>query len=192
MGTWAVKVPVLAGIKFVNSINTLVTMGENVGKIGTGNFWESVSENATVRFMEDYEKKFKDIVAPTYKSINYDQKGFWNKLGDATFWNDSFADGVAFVGSAFIPGGAIGKLGTLGALTQAGKLSKFAQIMGASARTVANGGSKGEAIFGKGLEFLTGARNTAGVAAHIVNTTSESALEAVGGYRKIKQDLIDQ
>lgn len=179
LATWATKVPALAAIKLVNSVNTLVTMGETAleGNITNGRFWSSVAENATVRAMEGFEQKFKEQYLPVYKSINYDQKGFWEKAGDATFWNDSVADGVAFMASAFVPGTAIGKLGTLG------KASGIAgRIFGAEA----------PGIVGKGLQFLTGSRNTAGVLAHAVNTTSESALEAVGAYKSIKESLLQE
>lgn len=177
LSTWAVKMPILAVTKILSQANNLAVMAENVGQIGTGNFWSSVADNETVKWMEKQEQQLKEKFVPIYKSIDYDQKGFWSKLGDATFYNDTLVDAAAFMASAWATGGAVGSLGNLGRGTAIGRF--FAAEAGEAS------------IFGKSLQALTGSRTTAGVGAHILNTTSESALQAIGDYRKIKSDLLE-
>ena len=174
--TWAVKFPILTIGKALGQLVSLGVMAGNIGKIGSGNFWSSVADNETVRWLEDTEQEFKDKVVPIYKSIDYDGKGFWGKLTDATTWNDTVVNAAAFMASAYLTGGGVGKLGTLG------KATKIGRFFAAEADAASVGG--------KLLQTFTGARNVAGVSAHILNTTIESTMQAVGDYRDVKESLL--
>lgn len=109
-------------------------VGSMLTSIGSDNYWADVADNGFSNWLEGLEQDFKDQVLPVYKQAGFDDKGFFSKLLDWSFWNDSVADGVAFMASAAVPGMGFAKLGTFGKFGQAfsttAKLGKFASKVG--------------------------------------------------------------
>lgn len=87
--------------------------------------------------------RFVDKTQMTYQEASDENKGLFNKLfTDGDFWNTSIKDGVAFLGSAIIPGAILGKLGVGAKL--AGYLGKTATAMeaeGAASSVIGEGGA---------------------------------------------------
>jgi hypothetical protein len=166
---------------------TLAKVGESLGymgsmitSIGSENYMENVADNGFSRWFEKQEQAFKDHAIPVYKQAGFDEKGFFSKLTDWTFWNDSVADVVAFMASAiaqsYLTGGVanltqIGRVGSIG-INAASRLGKF----------------------GKGIDFavktLTGADDLGGIGNWAFNTASEAAFEMKGVYNEAKDLLL--
>ncbi len=146
---------------------------ENLADAITGqdnhNFMATVSENAFSRRLSEMEEGLKNSsLLSVYKPVDWEQKGFFDKMSYGALWTDEFADGVAFLASAAVPAMVIGKLGKGISL-----LSKNAKAWNASMR------------------FL-GTESLGDVGSVIYNTTMESAVEAAEGFKQYKQDLKDK
>jgi hypothetical protein len=137
-------------------------------------FWADVADNAFSKLMQDADQGFRDRITPVYKKAGFDEKGFFSKLGDATFWNDSVADGVAFMASAMIP---------MGIASKAGLLVKGADLFG-EASSLARGANAA-------TKFITGGESWGEVAMSAFNTVNEAAFEAAGRYKDAVQELQD-
>lgn len=157
-------------------------MGSMITSIGSNDYFEKIADNGFSKWFEKQEQWMKDDLIPVYKQAGFDDKGFFSKLGDWSFWNDSVSDAAAFMASAVTQtlltdglGNAIGlgKVGSLG-INVGSKLGKF-----------------GRGLDGT-IKFLTGADDVAGIANHAFNTASESFFESAGVFKETKQDLIDQ
>lgn len=153
------------------------------------NFWADVSDNFLSRKMQEADDYVKQEMLPTYKTLNYDNKGVFSKLSDPYFWTNDIADGAGFMLQFAIPAIGIGKLGLA---AKAGKLGNFARV----ALGTEIGGAVDAGKFAKGAgwisQTLTGARNGAGIAAHVFNTTMESVAEAKDGFQQTVKDLTDK
>lgn len=161
-------------------------MGSMITSIGSDNYFEKVADNGFSKWFEKQEDWLKEDLIPIYKQAGFDDKGFFSKLSDWSFWNDEVADAGAFMASAMVQTLATDGLGNITGLGKIGslpinttsKLSKF-----------------GLGKFGRGIDgtikFLTGADNVAGIANHAFNTASESFFESAGVFKETKQDLID-
>lgn len=142
------------------------------------NFISSVSDNSVARWLEEQDESFKEQVLPVWKSIDYDNKGFFSKMTNATFWQEDFADMASFALQAMIPSVGFAKLGQLGKLQGA---SKFMRALGKEA----------PGKFGSILEFATGAKNISGVGGWAFNTANEAFFEAAGVQKSIKENLLN-
>lgn len=195
--------------------NGLQELGDVVG-INNGvknNFWDDVSNNWLSRKMEEADQHVKEQWLPTYKALNYDNKGAWSKLLDPYTWTNSFADGAGFLLQFAIPGTIFGKLG------QAGKL---ARSIGVLEEAVVTAEATGDAIkvakavktleqaknasrFTKAMgyelegkrakgvsEFLTGSDNVGGISAHIFNTSMEAVSETKETFNQSVKELMDK
>lgn len=191
-----------AVLKFGEGLGYLGSMFLNIGQDG---YWSKVADNGFSKSLEEAEDWTKEELFRVYKSANYDNKGFFSKMGDATFWQDSFADGAAFLVSAFIPGGIFSKVGSLGKLGRLGTLARMSEaevgLVNAEswfAKTVAKVASKsGDASkiarnTNNAIEMLTGARTGSGVANYAYSIGSEAAFEAADTFKQIKSQLISQ
>lgn len=176
------------------------------------NFWSDVSNNALSREMEKWDQHVKNQWFPTYKALNYDNKGAWEKLFDPYTWTNSFADGAGFLLQFVVPGVALGKIGQAGRLSrsigaleteliaanaagdtaQAAKLTKtIAQAKNVSAFTKAMGYDL-KGIPANIAQALTGSENVGGISAHIFNTMLESVAETKEGFNSTVKDLMDK
>lgn len=90
---------------------------------GKNNFWNDVSNNWLARQMEHADSYVKESILPTYKALNYDDKGAWAKLFDPYTWQTSFADGAGFLLQFAVPGAAFGRL------SQTGKLARSIGVL---------------------------------------------------------------
>lgn len=170
-----------AASKFLEGLGYIGSMAVNTIDEGTKalsgeetSFWADVADNSFSKLMRDADSAFRDQIIPVYKKSGFDQQGFFSKLTDATYWNDSVADGVAFMVSAMIPAGIASK---------AGWLSKGAGLFGeannlAKAANLAVKAVSGADTFG---EF--------GLAAF--NVANEAAFEASDTFKNVKKNLID-
>lgn len=122
-------------------VPAVLKLGEGLGyvgsmltSIGSDNYWADVADNGFSSWLEGLEQDYKDQVLPVYKQAGFDDKGFFSKLLDWSFWNDSVADGVAFMASAAIPGMGLARLGSAGqfgqAFSQTARLGKLASKVG--------------------------------------------------------------
>lgn len=193
--------------------NGLAELGEVTGVSGKNNFWNNVSNNKLARAMEEANEHVKEQWLPTYKALNYDDKGAWAKLFDPYTWTNSFADGVGFLLQFAIPGTIFGKLGHAGKLArsigvleeavvtaeatgdaikvakavktleQAKNASRFTKAMGYEI-----GGKRAKGI----SEFLTGSDNVGGISAHIYNTSMEALAETKETFNQSVKELMDK
>ena len=167
-------------------------MGSMLGNIGQDDYWGKVADNGFSKAMDQAEEFTKQELFRVYKSANYDNKGFFGKLTDASFWQDDMADGFAFMASAMIPMGAFGQLGTA---AKFGRFAILAEDLAATTRV----GKAAQAVFGAtrgaqitegvaaALEFTTGSKNILGVAGHLYSTASEAAFEATDRYKQARK-----
>ena len=176
-------------------------LGTAVTKLGTGvgyvtgmvnptnwdeNYWNNVADNAFSTMFENAEAKIKEDYIPVFKPEGYDDYSLFNKLGTAAFWEDTAADGFAFMASAIVPGMAFSKLGaatkfgkafaTLGNVAEAaeaaGQIGKLANVNRWVANTLAKYGD----------QALT----------TVYNTASESFFEAKGTRDAVVKDLTEK
>lgn len=152
------------------------------------NFWADVSDNWLARNMQEADNYVKNQILPTYKSINYDDKGAFSKLLDPYFWTNDLADGAGFLLQFAIPATMFGKAAQLG---KAGKLGRFGQVMAAGVGELPTASRLSKGV-GSTLEFLTGSRNVGGIAAHAFNTTMESVSETKEGFNQTVKDLMEK
>ena len=169
----------VAGGAIAKTGESLGYMGAMIGSIGSDNYLASVADNSFSKWFEEQEQSFKDNAIPIYKQAGFDDKGFFSKLGDWSFWNDSVADGVSFMVSAvaqsYMLGGAsnligLGRVGEIGI----GGLSKFGKVGKLGASTI---------------KAFTGAEDLGGIGNWAFNTASESAFEMKGVFQEVKDKL---
>ncbi len=150
----------------------------NIGDIATGrddhNMFASMADNSLIRAMEHWDENHKNSFLPMYKSIDYDNKGFFSKFFTGNFWTDEVADGLAFLGSVAIPGMGIAK--------GAQAITKGASVFSKTTQAGRNAS--------KALEFFTGTDNIGGLATYMYNTGIEASIEAAEGFKSIKADLL--
>ena len=151
-------------------------VGAMMNSVGSDNYWADVADNSLSKWLEQGEQRFKDQWIPIYRQAGFDEKGFFSKLTDWSFWNESVADAVAFMGSAIIPGAGLSKLGTLGAA--AGEANAFCAAFST--------GSK----LGK-LASSVGLGSPAQLASWTLNTAMEAAQEGAGVFKETKKNLED-
>ena len=148
-------------------------LGSMVSNIGQDDYWGKVADNGFSKALEEAEEYTKQELFKVYKSANYDNKGLFSKFGDATFWQDEVADGVAFMGSAFIPMGILGKAG------QAAKFGRLAFLGTDLASTTAVGRTAGTV-----LDVTFGSKNILGITGHVYSVASEAGFEAADTYKQ--------
>lgn len=141
---------------------------------GNNDVWADIADNHVAKYLENAEQDFKDRNTwAVYHSIDYDKKGIFAKAADATFWTDSFADGAAFMVSAFAPGMALSKLGLL---------SEASSFFGTTTKAAQFGN--------KALEIASlGSKNWGELGMWAYNTASESLLEAKQTYTDSRTEL---
>lgn len=170
-GRTAKNIPKFLGRVIVPAVAKLFEgvgyIGSMLTSIGSDNYWADVADNGMSKWLEGLEQDFKDQVLPVYKQAGFDEKGFFTKLVDWSFWNDEVADGVAFMASAAIPGMGFAKLGTLGkfgeAFSTVNKVGKFASKVG----------------MGSWAELTSWTFNTA----------MEASMEGSGVFKEVKRRL---
>lgn len=140
-------------------------VGSLVTSVGSDNYWADVADNAISKTFENLETSLKDELLPVYHSIDYDQKGFFSKLIDGTFWTDSVADGVAFMASAAIPGMGLSRIGG---------------AFGAAFSTASKAGQ---------IASKLGLGSFAELSSWTLNTAMEAAQEGAGVFKETKKNL---
>ena len=187
---------------------------------GKNNFWADVSNNWLSRKMTELDEHVRDQWLPTYKALNYDQKGAWEKLFDPYTWQTSFADGVGFLLQFAVPGTVFGKLASAGKLARGiGNISTIAELekagikgMELAARlekagmTIEQAKNAGKLSRFMGLEIpnttrfgrvagsisetLTGSKDVGGISAHLFNTSMEAVVETKSGFDDTVNNLM--
>lgn len=200
--------------------NGLQEVGDlmNINDGTKNNFWEDVSNNWLSRQMEAADQYTKNSILPTYKALDYDNKGAWSKLMDPYTWTGSFADGAGFLLQFAIPGAAFGSFAKAGKLSRmiglleesvvaaeatgnAAKIAKatmtlekaknvsgFTRLMGAEI----SGTTKFGKTAGNVSEFLTGSKDVGGISAHLFNTSMEAVSETKSGFDDTVRDLMEK
>jgi hypothetical protein len=154
-------------------------IGSMIGSIGSDNYWADVADNGFSNWLSGLEEDFKNEIVPVYKQAGFDEKGFFSKLGDWSFWNDSVADGLAFMASAAIPAGGLGLLG------KAGKLGKFGQAFSTTSKA---GKFASKVGVGSGAELTSLAFNTGMEAATEASGVFKDAVERMENLRGAGDD----
>lgn len=178
--------------RFLGSV--VLKLGQTAGYMGSmigngieeifnakdNNFMADVADNSLSRWFEGLETDMKNSnLLSVFKPRNWEDRGFFNKLGHGAFWTDEVADGAAFMGemvaSMYMLGG-LGKIGALGRLgsTEINLASRF--------------GTTGKVVDGI-LKTATGANNISGIGRWGFSVASESAFEASGLYQQRKEEL---
>ena len=166
------------GTKFLEGMGYLVDLGfEGIKEATTGNvdqysenFISRAADNGFSAFFSDIEDDLKEAL-PIYKTQKYKDASPFGQLWSLSFWTDDFVDGLAFMLSTWIPGGALSKMGMGSKI--AGGLSKYAKMT--------NLGTKLQNLekAGKGIDRI---------ATWGLMTSSEAMFEA----KDVKDAVIDQ
>lgn len=173
---WFMRNIIKNPVKFIARVipQAVLKLGEGLGyigsmvtSIGSDNYWANVADNSFSHWLEGLEQEYKDQVIPVYKQAGFNEKGFFSKLLDWSFWNDEVADGVAFFGSALVPGLGFSKLGTLG---------KFGRAFSATTK------------LGRGLSKI-GMGSWAELSSWTFNTAMEASQEGAGVFKEVKRRL---
>jgi hypothetical protein len=180
--------------RFVGGVAT--KLGQTIGHLGamigyglletgdwvTGknnNHWiENVAENSFTKWFEKAEETIKDDWMPVFKPSNWNDKGFWEKLGSGQYWSDDLSDGAAFMG-AMIAESYIG-----------GALGRFAGLGNIASKTI-TGSSNLAKLTRAALRMSTGAEDLGGVGTWALSVGGESMFEASSLYKNVKQQLKD-
>jgi hypothetical protein len=184
--------------RFLGSV--LLKLGQTAGYLGSmvGNgiqelydkdnhFMADVADNSLSRWFEGLEEDMKNSnLLQVYKPQGWEDKGFFQKLGNGAFWTDEVADGAAFMGemvaSMYLMGG-LGKIGAVGRLGATEiNLTKALGRLGGAGRYAGKG-------LDVALKTATGADNLSGIGRWAFATTSESAFEASQLYKTRKDEL---
>lgn len=153
-----------------------------------GSYISAAGDNAFVKFFDHLDNEVKNDLMPVYQAAsNRDQGFFYRALHDSTFWTNEFADGAAFMASAFAPGLGITKLG-LGArfASTASRLAEGLAIGENSVLGAAEWGTKVSRYLqnaDKVKSFVDKGSIT------LLNTLSESMFEASGVRDEVVSDL---
>lgn len=172
----------LEGVGYLGSmvVNGVIDGAKALGGAEV-NYWEDVADNTFSKIMKNANDDFRDHVIPVYRQAGFDEKGFFSQLGNYAFWNDTFADGVAFFASAFIPAGIASKTGLL------------AKGVGLGAQVGADAGAA--ARIGAGVRGLirsaTGAETYGEAGLAIFNVANEAAFQATAQYTETKEQLLE-
>lgn len=160
---------VVGGItKFASGLGTAGSL--ITGLFSEEPYMEYIADNAMSRFFDQADETFKEKWMPVYRQAGYDDKGFFSKIGDWTFWNESVADGLGFVLSAAIPAWGLGALG------KAGKLGRFGSAFSQ------------ESALGRVASKL-GVSSPMELATLAYNTSVEAAIEARETFNYTKESL---
>jgi len=159
------------------------------------NAMADIANNSLSRWAEvNWEENWKNSAAlSVFKPSDWEERGFWSKLGNAAFWTDEIADGAAFMGemilSTYLTGG-VGKLAGLSKFGATGinTASKLSRIGAAGSKVSKFAGGVGKAIDWT-LKIGTGADDIAGIGRWAFLTTSESAVESSQKYRTEKEEM---
>lgn len=186
-----------------NGLEELIDQKDN-------NFWNDVSNNWLSRKMEEADQHVKNQWLPTYKAIDYDNKGAWQKLVDPYTWTNSFADGAGFLLQFAAPAMFLGKLGqagklarSIGTLQEAGKTEEAIALAARYGTTIEEAKKVSDFTkfmgyditnkFGAGAaEFLTGSNNVGGMTAHIFNTGMEALAETKENFNNTVRELVSK
>lgn len=72
----------------------------------------AAADNGFSKVFNNLEEKVRNDWAPTFQEAEDRDKGFWSRaFTDMDFWTEDFVDGLAFMASAYIPGGIATKMG---------------------------------------------------------------------------------
>ena len=113
LGTGLLELPLLTvaktgqGIGFIGSLFNPDNMFSDEG------YFAAATDNAFSNAFASMEDKMKNEWgwSKTFQEEEDREKGFWRRaFTDANFWSDDFVDGLAFMGSAYLPGTALSKL----------------------------------------------------------------------------------
>lgn len=177
--------------RFVGRVvpQAVLKLGEGFGYVGAmlnpvnwdQDYWANVADNGMSRWLENAEQHVKDQWIPVYKQAGFDNKGFFSKLVDWSFWNDSVADAVAFMASAVIPGTGFAKLGKIGAI--AGEVGEGIEAANAFGRAFSTTSKLGK------VASKVGMGSWAELSSWTFNTAMEAAQEGSGVYKDTVKKL---
>lgn len=178
--------------RFLSSV--VLKLGQTLGHLGSmigngieeiinakeNNFMADVADNSFSRWFEGLEEDMKNSnLLSVFKPANWEDRGFFNKLGNGAFWTDEVADGAAFMGEMVASMYLLGGMGRVGGLGRLGATP---------INTAARLGTTGK-VLDRIIKFSTGAEDLSGVGRWAFATTSESAFEASSLYTRRKDEL---
>lgn len=157
-------------VKFAEGLASVVGL---VGSIFPNKDLEGAFDNSLMHWFASLDEGLREAL-PVYKSQKYAEGNFLSKAFTTSFWFDDGFDGLAFLGSALMPGAIFSKMGSATSLIgKAGNVGK----------NIANGLTKaGEAL---GLSQTT-------LLTTLYNTAAESGIEAYETNKQILQELAKQ
>lgn len=166
------RVGYAAGESLAKMALSVPAMMSSIDKItDSGEFWSSVADNELLRRFDNASQELREKYLPVYKSLNYDDKGFFAKLGDSSFYRGEAADTIGNFLAYFVPGGVAAK-GLM-------RLGKFAT-------------AEATGTLGGALEFFTGAKSVAGIGSWAINTHTEATMEALDTAKQIRESMTEQ
>lgn len=178
-----INLPVLAVAKTGQGLGFVANLFNPENMFSDEGYFASAVDNGFSNAFATLEDKLKNEWSwtKTFQEAEDREKGFWSRMfTDANFWSDEVVDGTAFMLSAYLPGGALSKLGV--GMGIAKGLSRFGI------------GSRTAAATLEGLETVPNyLRNASAIASKLdrgvqwgLATASESMYEAKG----VKDNLI--
>jgi hypothetical protein len=110
LGKGLVRLPMSIGIKTGQSVGFIFGLA-NPTNWGA-DYIDNASKNAIAQVFSSMDESMKEDWLPVYQKAEAKDKGFWwRATHDMNFWTSDFVDGVAFMASAYAPGGILSKLG---------------------------------------------------------------------------------
>lgn len=168
----------------------LLAMG--IAPFQSGKFWSNVADNALVQWFDNADKTIKDDWMPVYQDAAASKKGFFGRMfTDNTFWTSDFADGLAFMLSAALPGVGLSKIGLAARL--GAEAATAARLAGGSAEAIAAAQAGGDAaqLFNLGRLGKLTAGGVDRLLTTTLNTASEAFFEAKGVHDSIIKKYSD-
>lgn len=129
-----------------------------------------ITDNDLSNFFADMDESLRERL-PVHKGSQYANGNIWSKMGTAEFWADDAFDGLAYAASAYVPGAAISKLGSLGKLAGSAKLLQATKL-------------------GKALNDASKIKTIGGSAFY--NTISEAGVEAKDAYDTLLNEYLEK
>lgn len=169
-------------------------ISDALGFIFTGGQVDSTNNiiSQGFRSVEDYIKES----MPVYKSDQFKEGSFWDKIKTGEWWADIAVDAAASAASAWLTGNAVKGLGAVGILGKAGKMIAEGESVLAAGGELAKGMTTGQKLVNNivkagnalGIESIGSGTLRLGVTG--INTLGESMAEGYDAYKTLKDELM--
>lgn len=158
----------------------------------------NIGDNAISRWFQDMDESLKEKILPVYQLASNRDQGFWHRvLNDPTFYTQDLADGVAFLGAAFLTTYLTGKVGLTGEGALAARTgervarvaSKVSRSLGKGAAADANAAALARNYVANGPKL---GRMFDNATTTMLNSLGEASMEARDSADHVYEELMAQ